>query len=815
MSGFENGRRAAERTITRRGLVVGGLSAAALSLLGTPSWRSIISPLRAFADVYAPASIPEGVYQIVVAERVRNAGWINGTWGIDCDDLPGDYEPGDRLQLWNNYTEVNILDTDHWKVIAAGGTDIQVKAVDRDLFFDITQPVAGAGVQLYWGSGSAGQLWTCLDVGGGQYEIAMATNHDLVIGIPGYNLACNQELELQVAQPGNIAQTFMFRYGIAFHSRSLGFGVEGTGTPRAWGSNVYDPSHSDASRCIQHLYANRPEQLAHCGMTEDTYLGHFAGWLVSGYGERVFAEGEEVLNLNVANQGKAELEAWPVWHLYVDLDANGGDMSVADASITGNRCVIRPRSGDHGTLAVSMSRVGHKFLGFFDAPEGGSAIWDERCAAVSGTGFWRWDSGNLQYVHRGDAVAYAHWQKMTYLVHFEGNGATGGATEDQEMTYDVKANLNANGFVRSYSTRYDSHGGDPIGALENEWTFRNWTTRADGGGSAFSDGQSVKNLTSSDMRTVTLHAQWDPGLTPLPFPGASASFTWRGREYPEKRFTGWFDRPAGGTRAGGVGDGIRVDKGAHDGYWPDGQTFHARWETTYAQVTYVMDPDTTAEATRQEAEKVPVGVRFEPDEAATSWARRHCSDAGGNGSADIWYVDRAGKVPFAGQSFEATPDGQVMGVTLYGFSMCDVTLASGDADFVSVAERDTFGRSEESGAQGSLEALSGLPVTLSGLRLGTGITFADSHGAETATYSVAGARTESHRVISDMDLWCHSDSTRDAGGVWHPYQVDAEPLRWHASRACADPGVTVITVRRNATHYKRWLAGGYEGVRSE
>lgn len=803
-----------DRPLTRRSLIAGGISALSLSLLGLPAWQAAVSPTAAFADVYAPAFIPGGRYQIVVAERMRDAGRTGGTWGVDCDDDPSDYKPGDRLQLWDNCYGVEILDTDHWEVENAGGTDVRIRAIDRDLFFDITQPLAGAGVQLYWGSGSAGQLWTCLDVGGGQYEIAMATNHDLVIGIPGYNLARDQELELQAAQPGNIAQTFMFRYGIVFHSRSLGFGIAGTGT-QAWGECVYSPSNSDARRCIQHLYANRLAKLAYCGMTEDTYLSHFGGWQLAGYGDRAFAGGEEVINLNSANPSEPQIEAWPIWQLYVDLDANGGDMSVADASITGNRCVIRPHSGDHGALAVSMSRIGHKFLGFFDAPEGGSAIWDERCAAVSGTGFWRWDSGNLQYVHRGDAVAYAHWQKMTYLVHFEGNGATGGATEDQEMTYDVKANLNANGFFRSYSTNYDSHGGDTISPIENEWAFRNWATRADGTGSTFSDRQQVKNLTSSDMHTVTLHAQWDPGLTPLPSPGTPASFTWRGREYPEKRFTGWFDRPAGGTRVGGVGDGICVDKDAHDGYWPDGQTFHARWETTYAQVTYVMDPGTTAEATRQDAEKVPVGVRFEPDEAASSWARRHCSDAGGNGGADIWYVDRAGKVPFAGQSFEATPDGQVMGVTLYGFSLCDVTLASGDADFVSAAERDTFGRSEESGAQGSLEALSGLPVTLSGLRLGTGITFADSRGAETATYSVAGARTESRRVISDMDLWCHSDSTRDAGGVWHPYQVDAEPLRWHASRACADPGVTSIAVRRNATHYKRWLAGGYEGVRSE
>lgn len=814
MSGFENAGRAPERTITRRDLIMGGVSAAALSLFGPPSWRSVLSPLPAFADVYATEAIPEGRYQIVVADRVWNAGRTGGTWGIDCDYDPKDYKPGDHLQLWNNYSAVDILDTDHWKVLGAGGNDIRVKSVDGDLYFDITLPQAGAPVQVYHESGSAGQLWTCLAVGGGQYEIAMATNHDLVLGIPGYNLAQDQELELQVASPGNIAQTFMFRYGIVFHSESLTFGVAGTGTP-AWGDCVFDPTNSDATRCIQHLYANRSAKIGYCGMTEETYLSHFGGWQLAGYGSRAFAGGEDIVNLIVANPDEPQIQAWPIWQLYVDLDANGGNMEVADASISGNRCVIRPRSADYSTLAVSMSRIGHKFLGFFDAPEGGSAIWDERCAAVSDTGFWRWSSGAPQFVHRGDATAYAHWQKMTYMVHFEGNGATGGATDDQEMTYDVKANLNANGFFRSYSTRYDSHGGDTIGALGNEWSFRNWTTRADGTGSAFSDRQAVKNLTSSDMHTVTLYAQWDPGLTPLPSPGTPASFTWRGQEYPEKRFTGWYDRPSGGKRAGGVGDPIYVDKGAHDGYWPDGQTFHAVWETTYAQVTYVMDPGTAAETTRRDVEKVPIGVRFEPDEAAASWARRHCSDAGGNGSADIWYVDQAGKVPFTAQAFGATPDGQVMAMTLYGFSMCDVTLASGDVDFVNAAERGMFGRSEESGAQGSLDALSGLPVTLSGIRLGTAITFADSHGVETATYSVAGARTESRGVISDMDLWCHSDSTRDAGGIWHPYQVDAEPLRWHASRTCADSGVTSIAVRRNATYYKRWLPGGYEGVRSE
>lgn len=78
----------------------------------------------------------------------------------------------------------------------------------------------------------------------------------------------------------------------------------------------------------------------------------------------------------------------------------------------------------------------------------------------------------------------------TYTVTYNGNDNTGGSTANSSHTYDTAKALTTNGFVK-------------IG-----YTFNGWNTKADGTGTKYTDGQSVKNLTSTNGGTVTLYAQW-------------------------------------------------------------------------------------------------------------------------------------------------------------------------------------------------------------------------------------------------------------------------------------------------------------------
>jgi uncharacterized repeat protein (TIGR02543 family) len=86
---------------------------------------------------------------------------------------------------------------------------------------------------------------------------------------------------------------------------------------------------------------------------------------------------------------------------------------------------------------------------------------------------------------------YAKWTANSYTVAYNGNGSTGGSTASSSHTYDVSKVLTANGFTRT------------------GYTFAGWATTA-GGTAAYSDGQSVVSLSSTQSATVTLYAKWIP-----------------------------------------------------------------------------------------------------------------------------------------------------------------------------------------------------------------------------------------------------------------------------------------------------------------
>ena len=83
----------------------------------------------------------------------------------------------------------------------------------------------------------------------------------------------------------------------------------------------------------------------------------------------------------------------------------------------------------------------------------------------------------------------AQWTANKYTVTFDGNGATGGSTNDQTFTYDQAQNLTANGFTN----------GDNV--------FLGWATSSNGA-VEYTDGQSVINLTNENGGRVELFAIW-------------------------------------------------------------------------------------------------------------------------------------------------------------------------------------------------------------------------------------------------------------------------------------------------------------------
>lgn len=83
---------------------------------------------------------------------------------------------------------------------------------------------------------------------------------------------------------------------------------------------------------------------------------------------------------------------------------------------------------------------------------------------------------------------YSAWN--TYTVKYNGNGNTGGSTANSSHTYNTAKALTSNGFTK---TGYD---------------FKGWATSATGG-VAYTNGQSVSNLTATNGGTVNLYAVWE------------------------------------------------------------------------------------------------------------------------------------------------------------------------------------------------------------------------------------------------------------------------------------------------------------------
>ena len=99
-------------------------------------------------------------------------------------------------------------------------------------------------------------------------------------------------------------------------------------------------------------------------------------------------------------------------------------------------------------------------------------------------------STNGKYYYLSSIVYTIKFESNDYTVNFNANGGSG-SMSSQSMKYDLQKALNSNTFTRK------------------GYTFKGWATSA-GGGVTYSNGASVKNLTSTNNGTVNLYAVWEP-----------------------------------------------------------------------------------------------------------------------------------------------------------------------------------------------------------------------------------------------------------------------------------------------------------------
>ena len=175
-----------------------------------------------------------------------------------------------------------------------------------------------------------------------------------------------------------------------------------------------------------------------------------------------------------------------------------GDITITAAGVAKEVQVTFDRqSGTGGSNGVTAtfnkdlqvitppSRTGYTFTGYYERENGdGNKYYDENGNGVKVSDFVQ------------STTLYANWTANTYTVTYNSNkpltasGTIDGTTAGSEHTYDTASPLTTNGY-----------------SLDG-WTFSGWNTRADGQGTAYTDGQNVSTLVSENNGSITLYAVW-------------------------------------------------------------------------------------------------------------------------------------------------------------------------------------------------------------------------------------------------------------------------------------------------------------------
>lgn len=153
-----------------------------------------------------------------------------------------------------------------------------------------------------------------------------------------------------------------------------------------------------------------------------------------------------------------------------------------------------------------------------------------------------YSAGSKYTMPIGDSTLYAVWKANTYTVNYNANGGTG-TTASSSHTYDVSKALTSNGFTRT------------------GYTFLGWSTSSTATTATYTNGQSVRNLTTTNGGAVTLYAVWKVNSYKITFNanGGNVSTESKTVEYgstfgelpiPTRSgytFVGWYKYSYGGT----------------------------------------------------------------------------------------------------------------------------------------------------------------------------------------------------------------------------------------------------------------------------
>ena len=238
---------------------------------------------------------------------------------------------------------------------------------------------------------------------------------------------------------------------------------------------VFDPNGGNGSVRTQSFAIGFEQNLLRNSYYRENY--NFTGWNTSstGYGKS-YDDGMTVKDL--ANKNGDVVILYAQWKPYVtytvNFDPNGGTGTMSRQTLYLDTA--------QSLSANTFTRAYHRF-----------ARWNTQ-ADGSGTAYADKESVTNLTTRYGSITLYAQWEPLVhYTVIFTANGGTGDDVR-QEFVIDVAHALSANTFTKDGQS------------------FLKWNTEADGSGTSYADGESVRNISTTDGEVITLYAQWVDGI---------------------------------------------------------------------------------------------------------------------------------------------------------------------------------------------------------------------------------------------------------------------------------------------------------------
>ena len=207
----------------------------------------------------------------------------------------------------------------------------------------------------------------------------------------------------------------------------------------------------------------------------------FLGWAKSSTGEVKYSDEQSVVNLTTGTNDVTLYAKWCKENYLVSYDLNGGTYNGSSTIDTLYLC-----SGDPYVLPAPIKK-GYKFDIWRATYNGIGAGYGSDQENANTTIYTSPCNSGYAYC---EAAYTATWDPITYTVKYDSNYGIGDIS-DSKHTYDVSKTLNSSDGFSNGSCLFDK-----------------WNTKRDGSGTSYKDKQSVKNLTSTDGKTITLYAQW-------------------------------------------------------------------------------------------------------------------------------------------------------------------------------------------------------------------------------------------------------------------------------------------------------------------